>query len=197
MLYAVLTLLCNAVNKLMIWSVFKRRDIVIESGSRIIGKSLIKIGKNFYAGKGFWLHAVDCYNGQTFTPQIIIGNNVSLSDFCHIGATHYIKIGNNVLFGSKCYVTDHNHGIYSGDRVQSDPDIPPVQRKLTADSYVIIEDNVWIGDNVVILPGVRIGKGAIIGSNAVVTKDIPAYSIAVGIPARVVKKWDCIKKEWH
>jgi acetyltransferase-like isoleucine patch superfamily enzyme len=53
---------------------------------------------------------------------------------------------------------------------------------------VIIEDDVWIGANATILPGVRVGKGSVIGAGSVVTNDIPEYSIAVGIPARVISK---------
>ena len=62
---------------------------------------------------------------------------------------------------------------------------------------MIIEDNVWLGDNVTVLPGVTIGRGSIIGSNAVVSKSIPPYSIAVGIPARVIKRWDEETKSWR
>lgn len=67
---------------------------------------------------------------------------------------------------------------------------------LINDQKVVIGDNVWIGDNSVILPGVEIGKGSIIGANSVVTKSIPDYSIAVGIPARLVKKYDFQMERW-
>ena len=52
---------------------------------------------------------------------------------------------------------------------------------------MVIGNNVWIGRNVCIMPGVTIGDGAVIGANAVVTHDIPAYSVAVGVPAKVIK----------
>ena len=132
---------------------------------------------------------------RSFHPIIEIGDDVSFSDFNHVGAINHIKIGNHVLLGSKCYITDHNHGFYSGEEVSS-PDVPPVQRKLSCHDEVIIEDNVWLGDGVVVLPGVTIGKGSIIGSNAVVSKSIPPYSIAVGIPAHVIKQWDSETGTW-
>jgi acetyltransferase-like isoleucine patch superfamily enzyme len=69
-------------------------------------------------------------------------------------------------------------------------------RKLTSDKSVIIEDNVWIGDMVSIMPGVKIGQGSIIGSNAIVTKNIPPFSIAVGVPAKVIKTFDREKSMW-
>ena len=62
---------------------------------------------------------------------------------------------------------------------------------------MIIGDNVWIGDNVIILPGANIGEGSTIGANAVVASNVPAYSIAVGIPARVVKHWNFKSKSWE
>ncbi len=171
------------------------RGTHIEPSARIVGLKYIQFGKNFTAGKGFWLEAVDEYRGQKLQPRIIIGDDVSFSDWGHVGATNFVKIGNHVLFGSKCYVTDHNHGIYTGEEV-SYPDTPPVDRKLTTDSYVIIEDNVWVGDGVAILPGVTVGRGAIIATNAVVTKDVPPYTICVGIPAQPIKKWDEEKEQW-
>ena len=64
--------------------------------------------------------------------------------------------------------------------------VQPRLRQLVSKGEVIIEDNVWIGNNVCILGGVRIGMGSIIGANTVVTKDIPPYSIAAGVPAKII-----------
>nr|WP_143033346.1 DapH/DapD/GlmU-related protein [Prevotellamassilia timonensis] len=60
-------------------------------------------------------------------------------------------------------------------------------KDITPPGKVIIEDDCWIGFNVIILPGVTIGKGSIIGAGAVVTKSIPPYSVAGGVPAKVIK----------
>lgn len=169
----------------------------IDISGYVYGRKYVEIGRNFSAGRGFRLEVIKIKDTIT-RPRVKIGNNVLLSDYCHIGAVNYVEIGNHVLFGSKCYVTDHNHGIYSGDREkQSGPDTPPTERPLTCDKKVIIEDNVWMGDNVTVLPGATIGWGSIIGSNAVVTKSIPPGSIAAGIPARVIKRWDKEMKTWR
>lgn len=125
-------------NKIYYFYTFHQIRGGIDISSKILGKKYLHVGKNFCSGKHLWLEAVTEYNGQHFQPMLIIKDNVSFSDFNHIGAVNYVEIGNNVLFGSKCYVTDHNHGIYSGDNEQSDPDIPPVQRMLTCDKKVII-----------------------------------------------------------
>ena len=63
----------------------------------------------------------------------------------------------------------------------------PLERPITSKGPVVIGNNVWIGDKATILPGVTIGDGAVIAANAVVTKDVPAYSVVGGNPARVIK----------
>lgn len=185
----------KAINKIFNRIIIGRSDTSIDSRSKILGLKCMRIGHAFSAGKGLWLEAVTEYKGVKLAPKIEIGNGVSLSDFNHIGAAHYIRIGNHVLFGSKCYVTDHNHGIYKGEN-QSNPSVPPIERELTINGSVIIDDNVWIGDNVVILPNVHIGYGTIIGANSIVSKDIPPNSIAVGSPAHVIKKYDNKTGKW-
>ena len=179
-------------NLTLIWG---RIDINIDSSARIIGLSNIKIGRNFNAGRNLWLEAVSSHGLEKYNPLIIIKDNVAINDSVHIGATNYVEIGNNVLMASKIYISDHNHGIYTGDD-QSNPLIPPNQRIVNNDKKVIIEDDVWIGEMVSILPGVTIGKGSIIGAGSVVTRDIPKYSIVVGNPARVIKSYDFIMNKW-
>ena len=83
-------------------------------------------------------------------------------------------------------INDNLHG----NICRMELDIAPNLRPLTSKGPIIIEDNVWIGEMVCILSGVSIGKGAIIAAGSVVTKDIPAYTIAAGIPAKVIKKFD-------
>ena len=61
---------------------------------------------------------------------------------------------------------------------------------------VIIEDGCWLGVGVCILPGVKIGKNSVIGANSIVTRDVPEYSIAVGNPAQIIKKYDPEQQTW-
>lgn len=171
-------------------------NISVRPNAVISGLANISIGRNFIAGDFLKLEAVSRFGDQLFTPRIVIKDNVSINDFVHIGATRYIEIGNNVLMASKIFISDHNHGMYRGDR-QTRPDTPPAGRPLTDDQQVIIGDNVWIGEFVSILPGSVIGAGAIIGSNSVVSGVIPPETIAVGAPARPVKYFNHQSARWE
>lgn len=144
----------------------------------------ITIGNNFWSDRRVRIDTFEKCADQYFTPKIIIGNNVSINQDCHLGAINRIEIGDNVLIASKVYIADHSHG-----RVEAcELDTAPNERLLWSKGAVVIQDNVWIGENVSILPGVTIGRGAIIGANAVVTRSIPAYAVAAGNPARVIKQ---------
>ena len=187
------------INKIYSFLLFCRLDINVCINSRIEGKRYIRLGKNFNSGKNLWLAAVERYRDTLISnhivPHIYIGNNVSVGEYVHIGCNHRIVIGDDVLMGSKIYITDHNHGVYRGDNADS-PAIPPADRRLTEGESVEIGARCWIGEFVTILPGVTIGEGCIIGSHSTVTHDIPANSIAVGSPARVVKVWDETLGQW-
>jgi acetyltransferase-like isoleucine patch superfamily enzyme len=142
----------------------------------------ISIGRNFNSLHNLRIEAWDEYFEARFTPEIIIGDNVIMNSDVHIGCIDKIVIGDNVLMASRIYISDHSHGEISAAELS----IVPAKRKLVSKGPVIIEENVWIGEGVCILSGVTIGKNAIIGANAVVTKDIPANSVAGGVPARIL-----------
>lgn len=104
-----------------------------------------------------------------------IGCNTIISS---IGGT---IIGESVLIAGNCYIGGSQ---YLSDRL----DVPMMDQGIYTNGPINISDDVWLGAGVSILDGVKIGRGSIIGAGAVVTKDIPEYSIAVGIPAKVIKK---------
>ena len=109
--------------------------------------------------------------------------DITLGDHSGIGANSRIqkgvRIGANVMMGPECYIYTVNHRI---DRT----DIPMIQQGFTEIAPVVIEDDVWIGARVTILRGVHVGQGAVIGAGAVVTKDVPAWAIVGGNPAKVI-----------
>lgn len=144
----------------------------------------VKIGDNFTALNRFRIEAIIKYKNETFKPSIQIGNNVIFNNDIHIGCINNIEIGDNCLFASRIYITDHHHG--SSDK--SVLDFAPTDRQLISKGPVIIKNNVWIGEGVAIMPGVTIGENSIIGTNAVVTKDVAPNSVMAGVPAKLIKK---------
>ena len=137
---------------------------------------------------------IEAYTNNRSKKILLFGNNIQINDYVHIAAAEDVRIGNNVLIASKVFITDISHGCYSGDQHGS-PFIKPSERKLFT-KPVHIEDNVWIGESVNIMPGVKIGFGSIIGAGSVVTKDIPEFSIAAGVPAKVIKFFDKTSQSW-
>ena len=152
----------------------------------------IRNKKNIICGKGFttgYLCRIEAGNNKN---TITIGVNCVIGDYTHIVANEMVKIGNCVLMASKVFISDTNHGLYTGND-QTTPLTAPNERTLYC-KPVDIGDNVWIGENVSILPGVKIGDGCIIGANAVVTKSFDSNCIVGGNPARVIKVWNGV--EW-
>lgn len=147
------------------------------------GLKYITVGEKTSIGLNVELTAWDKYRDDHFSPEIIIGNGSSVRDFSQVTAIQSIRIGNGVLIGPNVLITDNAHGASESELL----DIAPNLRPLSSKGSVVIEDNVWIGTKSSIMPGVRIGRGAIIGANSVVTHDIPPYSVAAGVPARVIK----------
>lgn len=188
--YGFFGLLQLLIFKIKTFFVFKNAKI-IRFPIRIRGKKLITVGKGFVTGFNC---RIDAYTESNKKFVINIGTNVQINDNVHIGAVESITIGDNVLIASKVFITDHNHGNYSGDNQDSPNSIP--QERPIYSNKVVIEKNVWLGEFVSVLPGVTIGEGSIIGTMSVVNKNIPPFSIAVGSPAKVIKRYDHNQKKW-
>lgn len=161
-------------------------EISVSPSLVYMGLNNVSVGKNFRAGERLKLRTFDSWGTLKYTPQIIIGDNVNIETDCHISAINKVSIGNNVLMASFVYISDHSHGNVN-EMCEEALFSPPLERPLYSKGPIIIEDNVWLGEKVSVMPGVHIGRGAIIGANSVVTKDIPAYAVAVGAPAKVIK----------
>lgn len=190
--YGFLGLLQLFIYKIRGYFIFKNARL-IRFPFRIRGRRFMIVGDNFTTGFNCRLDAFDFNNSNK--NLIRIGKNVQINDDVHIAAVESVEIGDDVLIASKVFITDHNHGNYAGSELQDSPLTPPNSRKIYSEP-VKINKNVWIGEFVCVLQGVTIGEGAIIGAMSVVTKDIPPYSIAVGSPAKVIKRFNFDKNEW-
>lgn len=162
------------------------RNGIIKRPFQIIGGTYFEIGNNLCVGKNGVLEAwenTEYSNSRTGNqPSVIIGDNVSLGEYCHITAIECVKIGNNLLTGRFVTITDNSHGLTDLESLK----LPPLKRPIVSKGAVTIKDNVWIGDKVTILPNVTIGEGSVIAANSVVTKDVLPYSVVGGIPAKIL-----------
>ena len=197
-LFSLLYFIC----RLVYFRVYERKfktsaRVYFKNGFVISGRRYISLGRNFRAGYGLRVEAIDAYHDQSFTPSLRIGDDVFINDYVHIGCVHQVTIGSNVLMASKIFISDHNHGRYSGFDADggSSPSVPPAERAIDYAS-VFIGDNVWLGEFVSVLPGSSIGAGSVIGANSVVNGSIPPFSVAVGSPARVIKTYDFQARQW-
>jgi len=163
----------------------------VQSPAYFDGGKYMTIGDRFGSLERLRIEIRDEFAGTKFTPQLIIGDDVKMNYNNHIGCINSVKIGNNVLFASNVFITDHQHGFID----ERDINVIPTNRSLFSRGPVVIEDNVWIGENVVIMPDVTIGKGSIIGANSVVTKSFPEYSVLAGMPARLLKSLKIDQKD--
>ena len=157
----------------------------VEPGLYLVnGKKYIEIGDYCLIGRinsHITAHEMPQYN----TPvKISIGDGCMFGPDMHITAVNSIRIGKNVRTGKSVLISDNSHGDPKDMALRN---IAPNARPIYSKGAIVIGDNVWIGEKAAILAGVTIGEGAIIGANAVVTKNIPPYSIAAGIPARIIK----------
>lgn len=129
------------------------------------------------------------YQGNN-KPSIQIGNHCYIGYYFSILNASSVTLGNDVLIASHVLISSENHGI------DPETDTPYMNQSLRS-TPVSIGDGCWIGEKACILPGVKIGKKCIIGANSVVTKSIPDYSIAVGNPAKVIKKYNFMNHQWE
>lgn len=122
---------------------------------------------------------VNIEKGAQFSSAVSLGDNSGIGVNALISS--YVTIGNDVMMGPECMIFTSNHGM---DRL----DIPMWKQKHADPKPVVIGNDVWIGARVIILPGVHIGDGSVIGAGSVVTKDVEAYSIVAGNPAKLIRK---------
>lgn len=150
----------------------------------------LHLGKDIVIGKNSYFLPLKEYAGISYTPKIIIGDGCKIGIRNSFACIHHITIGKDVLFAGYVHITDHSHGY-------ENVDMPITVQPLISKGGVEIGDHCWLGFGCEILSGVNIGKHSIIAARAVVTKDVPSYSIVAGNPAKIVKKYNFVTKEWE
>lgn len=155
----------------------------------IANPRFIQVGDNVSVQSGVRLEAIQ--SNPNRIPNLSIGSNTNIEQNVHIVCHSRVHIGENVSITGHCAIVDVTHDFTDVvDKTKIG------HRILNEDSFVEIGDGAFIGFGSVILPNVCVGKNVIIGSNCVVTKSIPDYSVAVGAPARIARRYDFKKSAW-
>jgi acetyltransferase-like isoleucine patch superfamily enzyme len=174
-------------------------SVYIQDGVEFISTDSIEIGNGVYIfkgvrldGKGHENNRINLENGVVIERNVMIGalNNtcIDIDQDTFIGPSVCIAGPGDIKIGKHCLIAAHT-GIYANNHNFADPTEPIKYQGITCKG-IVIEDDCWLGHGVKVLDGVTIGKGSVIGAGAVVTKDIPPFSVAVGVPARVIKSRD-------
>ncbi|MGV3759525.1 MAG: acyltransferase, partial [Actinomycetota bacterium] len=115
------------------------------------------------------------------SPVLRIGDRCLIGQGSHLVAHRSLEIGDDVITGPRCYVTDQNH-------VYADPAVP-IRLQWPADDPVSIGSGSWLGAGAVVLPGTRLGRNTVVAAGAVVRGEFPDHAVLAGAPARVVRRW--------
>ncbi|WP_169924009.1 acyltransferase [Sulfurifustis variabilis] len=177
------------------------RNLQIERPRRLYDTDRVWIGDDVSIGPGSLIVPQTIYptpvmrdparehEVQTFDPRIAIGHRVTATGGLTIAAMQEVVIEDDVMLASNVMICDGLHGYAHANE-------PYKYQPMFRIAPVRIGRGSWLGQNVVVLPGVTIGELAIIGANSVVSHDVPARAIAVGQPARVIKRWDAATQRW-
>lgn len=155
------------------------KKVLIVSPDIIEGEKYISLENNVSIGSMGWLLA---YKQDNIEPNLYISQGTTIGRFAHIVALRKVLIEENVLIADKVYISDNIHSY-------EDITKPIKNQLIQFKSEVIIGKNTWIGENVSIV-GAKIGANCVIGTNSFVNQDIPDYCVAIGTPAKIIKKYD-------
>lgn len=140
----------------------------------------ISIGKGVFVGPNCWIQVI----GDKFSndePVIALGDDISISGDCTITAVNKVTIGSGALIARFVHISDHSHAT-------ENPELFIRLQGISKVAAVSIGEGAWLGHGVVVCPGVTIGRNAVIGANSVVLEDVPDYCVAVGAPAKIVRR---------
>jgi acetyltransferase-like isoleucine patch superfamily enzyme len=134
----------------------------------------LEVGPEVLLEPGVWITAPG-------RARVKIGAGSFLNQGVMIAAEQLVEIGAHCMLANGCFVSDANHRY-------DDPEKPITWQGFQSKGPTRIGDNCWLGANVVVTSGVSVGERCVIGANSVVTHDVEPFSIAAGMPARVIKR---------
>jgi len=150
----------------------------------------IQIGNSVYIAPQVWLNIPE--RGTAAAAAIIVDDGCKIGRRCMISAKNLVHLENDVLLGPSVLITDHSHQFL-------DLELPIHTQGLTPGGTVRIERNCWLGHGAAVVctsGDLVVGRNSIVGANAVLTSSVPPFSVVVGSPARVVRRYDAKLERW-
>lgn len=165
--------------------------VSFEKGVTIQNGKYISLGNRVFLERNVTLKFLEEFSGYNFKkPNLKIEDNVFIGEDSIITAAKSIHIKKDVLIGPNCFIGDHDHEYRNVT-------VPISKQGYTNVKDIIIEEGAWIAANSTICSGVTIGKNSAIGANSVVVDSIPPFCLAVGSPAKIVKRFNEKNKKWE
>ncbi len=161
-------------------------SVYIASDVLLIGVFRIRIGSNVAIGSGSWLNVND---RNSPSDGLVIGDN------CFIGKRNFFSVGRSIILRDYC-LTALNCAFIGSSHRYDDPMSAYMTTGVTLDADIYVGANCFFGYGSQVIGNVRIGHGCVIGAGTLIRSDIPPFSLAVGNPARVIKRFDFSSKQW-
>jgi acetyltransferase-like isoleucine patch superfamily enzyme len=143
----------------------------------------IELGEGSFVGKNAWININSTSARLRIGAGTVIGNDLTVT------CGELVEVGDGVLMSARVSLLDqlHDYDSWLAPQLAGDPRPPHFSWAMTDARPVRVGSGTWLGIGVAVLPGVKIGEGCVVGANAVVTSDLPDYSVAVGVPARILR----------
>ncbi|MDE6049624.1 MAG: acyltransferase [Paramuribaculum sp.] len=156
----------------------------------LLNSNRISVGQKVKIKDGFRIECYENFNNKILNPSFIIEDGVIIGPYFTAFVASDLRIGKDTIFAGNVTLITENHGM--------NPESPiPYHAQPLITGIISIGEGCWLGQNVSVLPNVRIGNKCIIATGSVVNSDIPDYSIAAGIPAKVIKKYNFQNHTWE
>ena len=164
----------------------KGQDVYIHPSVHMTGVAYVSVGSNSSIGEHTWLNVNHRQKGMF---AISIGNN------CFIGRRNFFTSGASIVIQDYA-LTAINCKFICANHISENPLLPYIDSGVTFSDSIYVGVNCFFGADATVLGNVTVGHGSIIGANSLVTKDIPSFSIVIGSPAKVIRRYSFSKKLW-
>jgi len=186
------TRLGNALRARLFRLIFARRFASWGPGSLVVAPLAVEGAENIALGRGVYVAAMATLAARPLTggdARLEIGDGCKLGRLNHIYATRRVVLEARVLTAGGVYISDNNHEF-------RDPALAVMDQPIRQMAETVIGEGSWLGHNACVI-GATVGRHCVIGANAVVTRDVPDFSVVVGAPGRVVRRYDPATGQWR